>query len=795
IRKVNEDPPADFPQFNIYQNGETAPGYLFGGSKSDNPDVGAYSIIMDNDGTIIHWQPNELASFDLQPNGLISYGLPAGGKNEAEYFVMNSDFENVDSYQMGNGYIADSHDFLIMENGHALMFGLDIQVVDMSQIVDGGNPEAQVTGAIIQELDVNKNVIFQWRSWDYIPITDTYRDITKNKIPYIHVNSLEIDNDGHILFIGREISTVVKINRQSGDVMWKLGGKHDEFTYIGEHEEYAPNYFFMPHSVRRWANGNITLFDNGADKNNPIKSYSRAVEYQLDEVNKTATLVWEFRHDPDILALSGGTVQRLENGNTLISWGGAIADGAPAVTEVQPDGTVVYELTYTETDVKGGFTRHAWDEADVSDEVMVTEIDEGNTYDFTDGENVTGVSIKVSTFSGDIYNELIVNKTSFSPVNPEFPGQAPVVYPFRVTIETRFINTFSGIVEFDINELNITNPDDVLIYYREFPNAGLFIPLPTTYNFVTGKLRAIVNTLGEFILGYPNLEVVSYAPMLLEPADANDVNQTLPVDFTWAPVGSYESFDLQVATDAAFQNLVIDETNLTGVSYSTPDPLDVNTTYHWRVRNNNSAGASDWSTSQSFNTVDEFITVVSPNGSEQWHVGLEYFIEWDDNIDGNVFISLLKNDVNVLDIATTGSDSYFEWEVDLTLEPGDDYKIQITSVDDETLLDISDALFSIIDTVSSVIDDAIPTEYSLNQNYPNPFNPSTTISYSLPVSGKTKLVVYDLLGNEIETLINAEKHAGHHEVVFNANNLSSGIYLYLLTSGDYSVTKKMVLLK
>ncbi|NWF51286.1 MAG: T9SS type A sorting domain-containing protein [Ignavibacteriaceae bacterium] len=91
-------------------------------------------------------------------------------------------------------------------------------------------------------------------------------------------------------------------------------------------------------------------------------------------------------------------------------------------------------------------------------------------------------------------------------------------------------------------------------------------------------------------------------------------------------------------------------------------------------------------------------------------------------------------------------------------------------------------------------------EYELTQNYPNPFNPSTKIRYSIPsnVKGKTSnviLKVYDVLGNKVATLVDEYKTAGSYEVDFDAAGLSSGVYFYKFTSGSYSLTKKMVLMR
>jgi len=88
-----------------------------------------------------------------------------------------------------------------------------------------------------------------------------------------------------------------------------------------------------------------------------------------------------------------------------------------------------------------------------------------------------------------------------------------------------------------------------------------------------------------------------------------------------------------------------------------------------------------------------------------------------------------------------------------------------------------------------------PTSYELHQNYPNPFNPSTKISWQSPVGSHQTLKIFDILGNEIATLVNEYKPAGKYEVEFNAANLPSGVYFYQLKAGDFISTKKMVLLK
>lgn len=103
--------------------------------------------------------------------------------------------------------------------------------------------------------------------------------------------------------------------------------------------------------------------------------------------------------------------------------------------------------------------------------------------------------------------------------------------------------------------------------------------------------------------------------------------------------------------------------------------------------------------------------------------------------------------------------------------------------------------FSFDGTTSVSDSKKLPDSYQLLQNYPNPFNPSTTIKFSVPQNGHVNLTVFNLLGQEVETLVNEEREQGNHEVKFNASNLPSGIYLYRLQTANTVEAKKMILMK
>ena len=103
--------------------------------------------------------------------------------------------------------------------------------------------------------------------------------------------------------------------------------------------------------------------------------------------------------------------------------------------------------------------------------------------------------------------------------------------------------------------------------------------------------------------------------------------------------------------------------------------------------------------------------------------------------------------------------------------------------------------FDFVQTIVGVEDEAKPDEFKLNQNYPNPFNPETKIKYSIAENTNVQLKVYDLLGKEISTLVNEKKTPGYYEVTFTPENLSSGVYIYTITSGKFIGTRKMLYLK
>jgi hypothetical protein len=124
--------------------------------------------------------------------------------------------------------------------------------------------------------------------------------------------------------------------------------------------------------------------------------------------------------------------------------------------------------------------------------------------------------------------------------------------------------------------------------------------------------------------------------------------------------------------------------------------------------------------------------------------------------------------------------------VDKSIKQNGEYTYRLKQIDDNGTTVYTREVEAVIN---------VPLTYALNQNYPNPFNPSTTISYEIPTSSKVTIKIYNILGDEVTTLVNGNQEAGRYQVIFDASRYSSGVYFYSITAGNFVQTKKMILLK
>ena len=305
------------------------------------PSPGWFIAAVDHLGVPLWWKQFQLAhNLKLHDNGLLSVTAHAGtnsmGEQISKNVVLDQYFNELfDLLPVGVDLLNDSHDFVMTSRGTYFALAYKRNFRDLSD--SSGSTNYVFKDGIVQEISLpGRQLLFEWNTWGHLD----YRNM-KYPVPddYAHLNWIREDSDGHLLVSARSQSQIVKVNRQSGAVIWKLG-RQGNFTFVND----PLNGFGGQHSVYRLANGNILLFDNrtfiSTNAVVPGEGPSRVVEYRLNESDMTATLVWSYSR-PGFHTSSAGGVQRMENGNSFVSWG----QGPPSfATEVDPSGNMVQDI-------------------------------------------------------------------------------------------------------------------------------------------------------------------------------------------------------------------------------------------------------------------------------------------------------------------------------------------------------------------------------------------------------------------------------------------------------------------
>ncbi len=349
------------PPYTVSINNNPAPGRIFFTNHEDQsgeqPGTNSFSTIIENNGKMI-WARDlgqNGRDFKLNDNGYLSYF----SRDNAQWMILDSNYYVIDSVQCKNGYemSTNDHDVMMYADGHIFLLAYDIMVTDLTAY--GGLPDANVQFLVLQELDQNRDVVFEWRSEDHFQFTDAnqYTPLTNLNVDYVHGNSIERDFDGNILISCRNMDELTKINHQTGAIIWRMGGENNQFTFVNDNNI---KHFASQHDLRRLPNGNIMIFNNG---NKMTPQISSAKEYALDETNKIATLIWFYEH-PDVNGIkvygaATGNAQRLPNGNTLIDWG-LVANGVPNHTEVDYNKNIVWEMSFDSANQKS-YRIHKYD--------------------------------------------------------------------------------------------------------------------------------------------------------------------------------------------------------------------------------------------------------------------------------------------------------------------------------------------------------------------------------------------------------------------------------------------------
>jgi hypothetical protein len=231
----------------------------------------------------------------------------------------------------GSGVITDGHEFVITGRNTALVLGARFLHRGVRAF---GQTRPGFVDDLVQEIDLHTNkVLFSWSAWRHIPLDETMvKPGAGNWDPY-HLNSVSEDSDGNLLVSARHTSTIYKISRRTGRIIWRLGGRHSSFKVSPRAR------FYYQHDAMRQADGTITLFDNHAtDSDTSHGKVSSGKRLLLDMKSRTATLLTAYHHPAgNQLASSQGNTSILPNGDAFVGWG-----INPWFGEYAPDGHLLF---------------------------------------------------------------------------------------------------------------------------------------------------------------------------------------------------------------------------------------------------------------------------------------------------------------------------------------------------------------------------------------------------------------------------------------------------------------------
>ena len=326
---------------------DTASGYTFIAPEQGDAGQGG-SLIIDNKGQVVWFRPLRSASTRAMDFRTQTYRgesvltwIESFPVDLSEYVIFDSSYHEIARFTPPNDYDdGDHHEFLISSQDTALITNHDTVPRDLTSV--GGSSDSAAREGIVQELDIETGkVLFEWHSLDHVGLDETYSKPGEDKdysgIDYFHLNSIDVDHDNNLLVSARRTSAVYKIDRNTGEIIWRLGGKKSDFE-MGEGTRFA-----FQHDARRLPDGTISIFDNGTTviHNSLPKAIeeSRAIVLELDEQKMKATLLREYTHPDKLKAAAAGNAQVLENGNVFVGWGRALA-----ISEFSHDGVLLSDL-------------------------------------------------------------------------------------------------------------------------------------------------------------------------------------------------------------------------------------------------------------------------------------------------------------------------------------------------------------------------------------------------------------------------------------------------------------------
>ena len=316
------------------------PGYIFLAPKRHVTQAGP--MIIDNSGNVVWFKPLDtkgvtdfrVQRYRGQPVLTWWRGRAPPRAKDGYYVIYDSAYRKVKDVQAGNGLVGDIHEFRITPRDTALITVYHRRPADLRPI--GGRKNGEIYEGIVQEVDIaTGRVLFEWRSFPAVGVKESYWPIVPKNAPfdYFHINAVDTEPNGNLLISSRNTHALYEIDRATGRIVWRLGGKHSDFAIARNAR------FEWQHDARRQPDGTITLFDNGAWP--AVERYSRVLVLHVDEAAHRVTLVRSYRHPRGLLSSWEGNAQFLPNGHVFVGWG-----SNPDYTEFDASGRIVLDGSF-----------------------------------------------------------------------------------------------------------------------------------------------------------------------------------------------------------------------------------------------------------------------------------------------------------------------------------------------------------------------------------------------------------------------------------------------------------------
>jgi hypothetical protein len=342
--------------------GPTAPGSIFLAPFAISGTAGPHygPMIVDNAGGLVWFKPVAtktamgLRTQRYHGADVITWyeGDVLGGYG-GDFVIADSSYRELKRVRAQHGMHGDLHEVLLTSHETALISIYQPATYDLTPV--GGPVDGQLIEGVVQEIDLKSGrVVFEWRSGQHVSLDESYlaKVTPTNTCDYFHLNSIAVDSDGHLLVSARHTSAVYKVDRKSGAIKWRLGGKRSDYRFD------PGASFSYQHDARRHADGTITIFDNAASAppkpGAPVAS-SRAIRLYLDDKRMLAGLVTEYKPPQPRVAWAMGNAQQLPDGGMFVDWG-----TAGAFTEYGPHGDVRYDASFADGSVSYRAFRFPW---------------------------------------------------------------------------------------------------------------------------------------------------------------------------------------------------------------------------------------------------------------------------------------------------------------------------------------------------------------------------------------------------------------------------------------------------